>query len=170
MPQNDDFARRLPGALFPAALTPVFQDGWAYVAGAALLTALLLMGSHIFGLASSHHLGFRQWVELVFDPVTGLRIAGVLVLGAACGVLRRGLRPAGPAAAAFLSPVLAAIAVLAAVMIVGSVIGVLDFITLLGDSVRSALDAICFELAVLVLSAAAAVWALGELDARRRTV
>jgi len=170
VPDDRDFSKRLPGALFPAALQPMFRDGWVYAAAGGVVTTLLLMVSHVFGLSASSHLGFRQWVALAFDPPTGLRMAGGLVLAAGAVALRRAAATAAQPAGVLVSPVLAATALLSLVMVLGAVVGVLDFITLLGDGVRAALDAIAFELAVLVLSATAAVWALGELDARRRGV
>jgi len=154
--------------MFPPSLQPVFADSWSWAALAGLLTALLLMVSHIFGIASSTHLGFRHWVQVVFDPPTGLRIAAVLVFVAVILVLRRD-PPASRSVTDWTDGVLLVTAVLAAVMVVGAAIGAVDWITYLSDSVRGTLDAVFFELAVMVLSAIACVWSLATLDLRRRT-
>ena len=89
MAPDDRFAKRLPAAAFPAALRPIFQESWSYAALAGLVTAVLLMVSHVFGIASSNHLAFRHWIQVVFDPPTGVRIAAALAFAAAVVALRR---------------------------------------------------------------------------------
>jgi hypothetical protein len=169
MARNEGFAKRLPAAMFPAGLRPFFEESWSYAALGGLATALLLMVAHVFGIASSTHLAFRHWLQVVFDPPTGIRIAAALAFVAAIVSLRREPPSSRSVVAERTEAALAITAALAGVMVVGAVIGAVDWITYLGSSVKATLDAVFFELAVMVLSAVAGLWSLAELDRRRRT-
>jgi hypothetical protein len=157
---------RLPAGLFPASMATVYGDSMTYVSVAALAVAALILLSHVFGLAGTSHLSFRRWLLVAFDPPTGLRIAGAVMLAAVAPVLGR-QRLAGAPRHPLSDLSLAIAAGLAVVVVGGSIVGALDYVTYLGTSVRSTLDAVCFELAVMVLALAAALCALGELHARR---
>jgi uncharacterized RDD family membrane protein YckC len=177
MPDNTNgFAGRLPDGLFPDFLTPYFDDAWSIaVAGFVLAMWVYLIGYWLAVLIDGNFGGFRGFLsELFGGGLGGLHrfpvIAPALLLAVALVVLAMATRPAGassPRARMLRDAALLGASLMAAVQVVGNLIGFIVDLSFINDGFARFVEEAAIHVGALIVAAGAGLWAMSVLNSTR---
>jgi hypothetical protein len=163
---NDGLAGRLPEGLFPALLRPFLDDAWSVaVAVYVLAMVVYLLGYWVSVLAENHaHQSFRDFLGgLVYHHFEVLAPAVLLAVAlvALAPKARRGN-------ALFVDASLLGMVVVAVIVILGDLLGMVIDLSYAGRGLATLSAEFSIHLGALLVGAAAGLWALSELESRRR--
>jgi hypothetical protein len=170
MAENErGLAGRLPAALFPAPLRPMFDDAWSIAVAGYVLAILVYLGGFWLGVLTENHnhQGFRDFLAQLVSHHFEVIAPAVLLAVAVVALSPSASTRATSRSTMLIDAGLIGMLLIALIVVLGDLLGVIIDLSYASRGFAAFIEEFSIHIGALIVGAVAGLWTLAQLNARR---